>query len=32
VAQWASQRWKTGERRGKKLKTDEVVELAWQAR
>ena len=32
VAQWADQRWKTGDKRGKKLKTDEVVELAWQAR
>jgi hypothetical protein len=32
VAQWADQRWKTGDKRGKRLKTDEVVELAWQAR
>ena len=32
MAQWADQRWKTGDKRGKKLKTDEVVELAWQAR
>ena len=32
MAQWADQRWKTGDKRGKRLKTDEVVELAWQAR
>ena len=32
VAQWASQRWPIGEKRGKKLKTEEVVELAWQDR
>jgi hypothetical protein len=32
ATQWASQRWKTGEKKGKELKTDEVVELAWQAR
>ena len=32
VGQWASQRWETGEKKNKGLKTDEVVELAWQAR
>jgi len=32
VTQWASQRWKTGEKKDKKLETDEAVELAWQAR
>jgi hypothetical protein len=32
VAQWANQRWKTGEKKGKKLPTEQVVELAWQAR
>jgi hypothetical protein len=28
VAQWADQRWKTGENKDRKLATDEVVELA----
>ena len=28
VAQWANQRWKTGENKNKKLSTDQVVELA----
>ena len=32
VAQWANQRWKTGEKKGQKLPTEGVVELAWQAR
>ena len=32
VGQWADQRWKTGERKNRKLNTNEVVELAWQAR
>jgi hypothetical protein len=32
VAQWANQRWQRGERKNKKIGTDEVVELAWQAR
>jgi hypothetical protein len=32
ATQWASQRWKIGERKDKELETDEVVELAWQAR
>ena len=32
MGQWANQRWKTGEKKNKKLSTDQVVELAWQAR
>jgi hypothetical protein len=32
VAQWANQRWKSGEKKGRKLSTDQVVELAWQDR
>jgi hypothetical protein len=32
VAQWANQKWQRGERKHKRLGTDEVVELAWQAR
>src|SRR4051812_10558455 len=31
VGQWAAQRWKTGEKKNKRLSTSEVVELAWQA-
>ena len=32
VGKWADQRWKTGKKSHKRLTTDEVVELAWQAR
>ena len=32
VALWAGQRWKTGEKKGAKLTTSQVVELAWQGR
>jgi len=32
ATQWASQRWETGKLKNKKLDTDGVVELAWQAR
>ena len=31
-AQWAGQRGKTGEKKGAKLTTNQVVELAWQGR
>ena len=30
VTKWAGQRWKTGEKKGERLTTDQVVELAWQ--
>ena len=32
MGRWAKQRWKTGEKKNKKLTTNEVVELAWQTR
>ena len=32
ATQWASQRWETGKLKDRKLDTDGVVELAWQAR
>ena len=28
IAQWADQRWKTGEKKGKKIPTEQVVEMA----